>query len=126
MSDYKEFLKDVIGVVEATDYESLCLWKDYTDTGKKKDVWEQGNGGYLITVGHFCKRPICIIVFVHTISGHRVLFMEPTSQLVDHKKIEQWLLDNLPESADRTNTWGDGKRYINKVNAMNFHNIFPR
>lgn len=122
--EHKDLFENVVGVVEASRYESLSLWRDYKvhRPGKK---WEQSLSGPLVTVGELDGRPVCISVFVHTIGGHRVVFMEPTSQVVDHKMIEEWLLEHLPDSAMRQNTWGDGKRYINKVDAMNFFNVFP-
>jgi hypothetical protein len=47
--------------------------------------------------------------------------MEPISQVVDHAMIDEWLVKNIPPSAMR-----EGSQYPNKVDAMNFHNVFPR
>lgn len=124
--EHKDLFEGVVGVVEVTNFESLCLWQKHTDCGAKRDVWKQSLSGPLVTVGHIYKRPICISLFVHTIDGHRILFMEPTSQIVDHKKIEAWLLEHLPDSAMQQHWLKEGSRYINKVDAMNFNNVFPR
>jgi hypothetical protein len=113
--DVKRLFEGVIGVVEATSYEKLCLWREFSD------VWEQGGGGYLITVGQIGGQPICISVFVDTVRGHRILFYEATSAAVDHGTIDKWLMKNLPLSATRR---GAGE-YLNKHNAMNFFNVFP-
>lgn len=115
----KEFLQDVVGVVEATSYETSCLWREYHED--RKEPWIQGYGGYLQTIGELNGRPVVISLFVNTVRGCPILFMEPTSQVVDHVMINDWLKANLPAKALK----GDGK-YVNKVDAGNFHNVFPR
>jgi len=119
MSDYQEFLNGVVGVVEATSYESMCLWREYHLAREKS--WVQDLGGYLPTVGHIDGRPVCLSLHINTVDGHKLLFIEATSQVVDHSMIEEWLKANLPATAFRD----DGK-YLNKENSMNFHNVFPR
>lgn len=109
----EELLKDVVGIVEATSFETMSLWQKY------KDSWIQNNGGYLPTVGMIDGRPVVLSLFVNVVNGHKLLFIEATSQVVDWHMIEQWLTTNVP-SAVRN----DG--YLNKVDAMNFHNVFPR
>lgn len=119
MSDYlPDFLNGVVGVVEANSYESMCLWREYHQERKLR--WEQGLGGYLPTVGKIDGRPVCLSLFVNTIKGHKILFIEPTSQVVDWEMIDVWLKANLLPTAFRSNG------YVNKQNAMNFHNLFPR
>lgn len=115
----KVFLKDVIGVVEATSYETSCLWKEYHQ-GRKK-TWVQGLGGYLPTIGLLGDRPVVLSLLVNTVDGHPILFMEATSQVVDHQMIEDWLKRHLPATALKD----DGK-YVNKVDSNNFDNVFPR
>jgi hypothetical protein len=122
MSDtMKEFLKDVVGVVEATSYEALCLWREQHK--EKSKSWESDNGGYLPTVGELDGRPVVISLFVNTVDGHPILFMEPTSQVVDHQMIQKWLMDHLPSTAFIQR---DDGQHLNMVNAMNFHNVFPK
>ena len=115
----KDFLKDVVGVVEATSYESSCLWKEYHK--ERKVSWEQGLGGYLQTIGHLDGHPVVLSLLVNKVKGYPILFMEPTSQVVDYVMVEGWLKANLPAAALKN----EGK-YVNKVDAMNFHNVFPR
>lgn len=114
------FLDGVIGVVEANSYESMCLWKEAQEHGF---TWEEARMGEFVSVGSLEGRPVCMTLNVHTIKGQRILFIDPTSQVVDHAMIEHWLMQKLPESAFDQHK--DGK-YLNKVNAMNFHNVFPR
>jgi hypothetical protein len=56
---------------------------------------------------------------VEEVKGHKILFIDATSQLVDWAMIEEWIKSNVPLTAFRSNG------YVNKVDAMNFHNIFP-
>lgn len=125
LKEDRELFEGVIGVVEANSFEAMVLWKEYKVYRPGK-VWDDARSGPLITIGRLNDRPICISIFVHTIDGHRVAFMEPTSLLVDHKMIEEWLLAALPDSALHLSGTGSGERYINKVDAMNFYNVFPR
>jgi hypothetical protein len=121
MSDYLlEFLDGVVGVVEATSYEIMCLWHEYHE--QRKVSWVQGRGGgYLPTIGELDGRPVCVSLFVNTIDGHKILFIDATSQVVDHRMIDEWLKTVLPATA-----FQEGGKYINYTNAMNFHNILPR
>jgi hypothetical protein len=64
---------------------------------------------------------VVISLTVNTVHGHRILFLEATSMVVDHQMIEDWLKANLPPTAFKD----DGK-YLNKENAMNFHTLLPR
>jgi len=112
-----KFLEGIIGLVEATSYETMCLCKEH------ENEWQQGGSGYGITVGKIKKHPVCISLLVNTVGGHRILFWEATSRIVDHKLIEAWFIKHLPVTAFRDN---DPRKYLNKHNAMNFSNIFPR
>jgi hypothetical protein len=51
------------------------------------------------------------------INNQKILFFHPTSKYIDYDVLENWLLKNVPKSALRGN-------YLNKVDAMNFHNVF--
>lgn len=118
MFNAKEYFAGVVGIVEATSYEQYALWKEYHD--KEGYNWSsRREGGPLVTVGKIEDRPICIALERATICGHLIVFLDATSELVDWRMIDRWLTDNLPQSAF------DGK-YVNKVDAMNFNNVFPR
>lgn len=107
------FLEGVIGVVEATNFEYSKLWEAW----EEKDDWKSISGGYGVTIGRIDSRPVFISLRTAIIHGHKVLFIDPTSEVVDWKLIETWLLVNLPESAM------EGKR-VNTTDATNFRNIF--
>ena len=115
------FLRDVVGVVEASSYEKMCLWQEYHQ--EQKRPWEQGRSGLMLTVGELADMPVAITINVDVVDGHRILFLDATSQVVDHRMIEGWMKTKLPVTAFRD---GDPRKGVNKTNAMNFNNVFPR
>jgi len=104
--EFQTFFKDVIGIVEANSYESMMLWKENC----------QGLFDY---AGWIDKRPICISMINAVIDGHKVLFYDACSRLVDHEMVDEYFKKHLPKSARQPNG-----EYINHTNAMNFYNIF--
>lgn len=111
------FLCDVMGAVEANSYETLCLWEEcHKHLGKS---WLQNNCGLMEQIGTIDDKPVCLSLFTNVVDGHKVLFFDATSQVVDHRMVDAWLVANLPPSAFH------GDR-VNRTDAMNFHNLFPR
>ncbi len=119
MNDYQRYLDGIVGVVEATSFEKTCLWRDVVE--RKGGTWSSSNGGRMFTVGFVDQRPVCVSFIDATINGHKIMFIEATSQVVDWVMIDNWLKEHLPATALKN----DGK-HINKVDAGNFHNVFPR
>ena len=126
--DLTKFFENVAGVVEATDYEHLCLWQKYHQ--ELKHPWIDSREGRFVTVGEVklvipgVRKhkvfPVCVQMSVDVVDGFKILFMEPTSIVVYHEMVEKWLLENLPMTARRY----DGE-YLNKTDSMNFHNVIP-
>lgn len=114
-----EYLQGVIGLVEANSYERHALWKEC----KGERTWKETGWGLGETVGHLADTPVFVSLLVDTVDGHRILFWHATSQVVDHRMIEAWLTKTMPRSAF---TDDGGTVRLNKVDAMNFHNVFPR
>ncbi len=85
----KEMFHQVKYLVEANRYEMLELWKYWH--GDLAVPWKEESRGYFTTIGRINKRPICVSIFCAKINGHRVAFYEGTSELVDHKMIDEWL-----------------------------------
>ncbi len=88
-------------IVEANSFEKHTLWDEYNTTNN----WEQHLSGWLPKVGVTDERPVCISVLWATINGKFVLFWHPTSSLVDHFKIEEYLKTKCPnvKSCDANN-----------------------
>lgn len=112
-------LVGVVGVVEATSYEEMCLWHEYTQ--ERAQSWEDARQGWLLQIGRMYKLPVMLSVKVNVVKGHRILFINAVSRVVDHDMVDKWLKDNLPATALHP-----GCDRVNKVDAMNFHNVFPR
>ncbi len=92
-----------VALVEATDFERLCLWRESKDT----HTWEEDYRGLMSTIGYLNKRPICVCVVWAKIDGYLVAFYDATSLVVDHSKVEDWLKEQAPKAS--------------RTNAMNFH-----
>jgi hypothetical protein len=114
-----DFLDGVVGVVDANSYESLCLWRENQELAIPLS-WVQNNSGLMETVGHIDGRPVCLSLLTTRVGSRKLLFIEATSQIVDNRMIDEWLLKNLPKSAFRSDN-----KYINRTNAMNFNNVLP-
>lgn len=108
-SDVREINK-VAFAIEATDYEAVCLWREFTERFGK-DKWVQHNPGRLITIGTVDDRPVVVSVFYNSLLGQKIAFCEATSQLVDHLMVDKFIKEEvLVEGGQRSN-------------AMNYHNI---
>lgn len=117
-AEMTKFLEGVVGVVEADNYGKHMLWVE----NSRRDTpltWVQNCHGYLLTIGMLDDMPVCISLFTAVIDGHKLLYLEATSTVVDHRMIDDWLKKNLPESA-----FQPGGEFVNSTDAMNFHNIF--
>jgi hypothetical protein len=127
-----DFLEGVIGCCEVTNYEKHMLWIEYSQEALasgcvaagpldcKRYKWDSNHAGLYEIVGYLGDRPVCMSLWVNTLDGHKILFYEPTSRVVDYIMIEEWLEAYLPATARRK----DG--FINRSDAMNFCNILPR
>ena len=118
------FMEGVIGCVEANSFEQHCLWKEnhYMEDGNRsKREWKDNSSGTGETVGYVDERPVSISLRTAIIDGQKILFYYPTSNVIDHKMICEWLLLNLPDTAKGNYPGG-----YNTTDATNFHNVFRR
>lgn len=118
-AELNSLLSGVVGVVEANSFESMCLWKEAQERG---DAWRESGGGPLVEVGELAGMPICCALSVVEVRGHRILFVDVTSQVTDSRQVEDWLRKTLPLSAFES---GDARQRMRLTNAMNFHAAFP-
>jgi hypothetical protein len=116
----KKLFKDVVFLVDASYTEHFFLWKEnfheLTRQYYAVKTWEDEGMGHSINIGEINKRPVCVTLFYTEINGHRVMFYEGTSQVVDHKMIERW----LQHWTLKTIRWDNGHRWAHS-DAMNFH-----
>jgi hypothetical protein len=122
------FLDGVKGIVDANSYEYHCLWESYSQTykdtflkhgddGRIRYTWIQNLVGLQEIVGWLDERPVNLSLYTAVIDGHKILFFDPVSQVVDWKMVDKWLEKTMPDTARRS----DG--YLNRTNAMNFSNV---
>jgi len=100
-------------LVEATDFEALCLWSEWAEEAHDKDgplrhrhrriPWQQISLGYGETVGHFGRMPVAVSVTFARVLGQIIVFYEATSQVVDHRMVDKWLTTAFPASRGKTN-----------------------
>jgi hypothetical protein len=121
--EMRKFLEGVIGCVEADGYAQHMLWHQYHHKphfDQPPMTWEQGRSGLCEIVGYVADMPVNVSLYVNVVDGHRILFYDAVSRVVDHEMVREWLDKVLPDSARRP----DG--YINNTDATNFSNILPR
>lgn len=101
----QRFLEGVVGIVEATREEQHNIWmrraKQAAKYNNEKDStnnldWVSSNSGLGPCIGYIASYPICITMYVNTIDGHKILFVEATSLVVHHGMIRDWLGIQLP------------------------------
>lgn len=81
----------------------------------KRVAWEQISAGFGITIGHVGKMPVTVSFSFAIINGKKICFYEATSRVVNHKMIEDWLIERFQLTHDNYCRW-------NHTDAMNFHN----
>ena len=102
-------IKNVKAICTATDYEKFCIWKQFHN--EMKWDWQEDRVGCSVTLGYVNDMPVVISIIVDKVMGKDVLFIEDTSQVVDHRMIDKWREENLPN--------------IPHQHAENFVNLFP-
>ena len=110
---YKDFLKDVVSVVEANTFEDFTLWEKW----HAKVDWVQNASGTGVTVGRLADMPVFISLITAVVNKKKVLFIHPTSQVVDWRLIEDWLHANMPNCTERL------EDKVRVHSAQNFHNV---
>jgi len=123
--DLAEFLKDVVGVCEATRCEYSYLWKEfhYDRKDETKWSWKENLSGISEIVGYIGDMPINVSLSTAIVNGQKILFYDGISQVVDHVMIRKWLEIVLPDTC-----WAAAERTgrFNHTDATNFCNIIKR
>jgi predicted nucleotide-binding protein (sugar kinase/HSP70/actin superfamily) len=99
--------------VEANSYEMFKLWQE----NKNYDIpckWDEHHSGFGFTIGRISNRPIVLTFSFATLDDSLVCFYTSSSQLVDHKMIEDFIEFCWPIKYDH------GHRRA-MTDAQNFH-----
>jgi hypothetical protein len=97
-------LKNATVVVEANSFEELRHWEKWSPRRK----WEQTPIGHVITIGKLDDRPVVIQFNYAKINGESVVFWHATSQVVDYKMIDKWMMERVNPSAMKTDSMNFG------------------
>lgn len=93
--------------------------KRLNDKVKKLEMtrveWGQIMAGFNLTIGYIQEYPVCVSFHFALINGKKVCFYHPTSRMVDHQMIEDWLMSRFQLTHDKYTR-------RNHVDAINFHN----
>jgi hypothetical protein len=108
-ADIAKFLEGTVGIVEANRFEQHCLWERYTQNDGA--AWQENTMGYGVRVGDLNDMPVFLSLTTANVNGKKILFIDPTSMVVDHRLIEAWIGRVLPG--------------VNKTDATNFHVVAP-
>lgn len=109
-------LKNSLYAVESTSFERMTLWREYATQAVGKPgcppvaspnavKWEQDNSGIGCAVGQIGDRPVMLSFLWTDIDGRTIVFWECTSQVADHKMIEEWMKKYAPH------WFPEGRRY---------------
>lgn len=100
---YFEFVskfEEVVFTIEADSFACLELWsryfKEVSHKSRRIHTWEEINFGVCPTIGTCDRRPVNLTLMYAILNGHRVLFYDPVSQVVDHELVRKFLKLNLP------------------------------
>lgn len=117
-----KFLEGVVGAIEDSSSIAISyIYKTVTENDGREAWGENRGGGFLHTVGEVGDMPVCVSILTYTIRGHKILFVEPTSQVVDHRMVREWIESVLPQSA-----WNEGRKQFRISDANNWPNAIPR
>jgi hypothetical protein len=118
-----EFLEGVVGVIE--DSSSLATSYIFEKVVKYwgRDAYKQHGMGLMHTIGMVGDMPVCVSLTFNHIKGHKILFVEATSAVVDHRLVREWIEKIVPDSAFED---GDRNKRLNITDANNWSNAIPR
>lgn len=115
----EKFFAGTCGLVEANSYENMKIWEDIKTS--KHYTYKSLSEGWFEQVGTLADMPVTVSMFASLINGHKVIFWESPSTVVDHRLIAAYFKEHLPKTSYRS-----GGEYLNQENAMNAFNVFHR
>lgn len=108
--EHKDKFKDVVFAIEATSFEQLSLWQ-LNEKSKYIKSWEQRFQGWTIVIGHVGNMPVAVCLTYAKLNGHKVVFYEATSEIVDHDMVRKWIDHYNPNQSNHANAMNFGQCY---------------
>ncbi len=99
MDPREQWKRETVYCVEASSFEQHALWvmhsKDSSTPAYKSTVsWEQLNPGSMVRIQD--DPVICVSLFWVRLEGRVAVFYDATSQVVDWRKVEDWIKEQFP------------------------------
>lgn len=120
----QQFLKGVDGVVECTREEYYAIWNRNDKATQHKKSWVSESFGIGECVGYLAGHGIHVMLQKATIDDQLILFVEATSNVVDHNMVREWVSEAMNKFSGRTKGIGPGSgdewRWSD---ATNWHNV---
>lgn len=108
LDHYTRNMANTQAIVEATRFEQLALWQQWHKQSNWS--WVDDSSGYGINVGTRAGMPVMIAITWSIIKNRHIMFVYPTSQVVDYRLVDKWIKQNFPHAP--------------KTNADNFGHAF--
>lgn len=113
--------KDTEFIIEADDFARQALWERYSGealepTTRNTIKWDQDGMGWMDTIGHVNKMPVCVTFVWAKLNGHLVVFYHACSRMVDHEMVDDYMKKYCNP------TWDGGTRRAH-CDASNFHHV---
>ncbi len=93
LEEWKKF--GVFATCEATDFEKLTLWQEWSDSFKHNQsvTWKQGGMGVMPTLPG--EIPTTLSLWCDVLDGKAVLFWHATSSKCDFTMAEKWIKETF-------------------------------
>lgn len=110
--DGKDYSTVELVVQISSSYESMCLYREYTALGL---TYKQDMGGPLKRIHCGGRNEVYVSPLIHVVDGVRVLYIEPTSAVIDWFAIEEWVKRRVPEGTLMLN---DAGRAVGEIRSI--------
>lgn len=114
-----EFLDGATAFCQATYEEQYGIWKRFVLEQERGPEW-RGGISFGLTIGYLDDRPIYVVLSPVQFAGHKIIFYEAISQVVDHQLVRTFIETVAPDSARSPSGW------LNNSDAANFGNLIPK
>ena len=106
----EENFKDVVFAIEATHFEKLSLWQ-LNEKSKCIKSWEENFPGWIVVIGYVDKMPVAVHLSYAKLNGHKVVFYNASSLIVDHEMVRNWIDNYNPNNSNHADAMNFGHCY---------------
>ena len=127
-----DLMNDLVNSIMIHHYDELKKVIDLNNKVKKfkrtRVDWKQVNSGFMLTIGHIKKMPVCVEFSFAFINGKKICFYNCSSRVADHTMIKDWLIERFQLTNDGYTRWNhtDSSNFHNCVNSLDNIDVKPR